>query len=964
MNRFIMKNAPPLTKKSAQTNTRTAAKNGAAKNRATQLERTTLHEDILSHIKRNLPKPQADGGLKMHSKEERALQFFPGDRKRLRKKQNKLPKGNTENNYDENNLIDDFPSLPYINIPRIKYAQLYVDNVLIFPDEDVQKIFLELNDVIVLIPEISARTYMLTQDRYKKSNGVLVCCPKCKTNTNVKPLGFARHTFRVYDINAVFNAISYEYKCCKCKVNDTTSGSSGSNMLGGSIYTTSKFTSIDVIDTFASISILKRAKCSMTYDLMRKCFVANGPAHLVEEVQRLYNEKRRHKELQLRAFVHRQRIRKKLNNVMDEWKDLGITNFTITIAKEIFKETINACKEDMKAFFLRSKKTWSIHGDGTYKFVLSTGNKNCVLYIITNSYRSILGYFVVPTESSEHLRPAFHFIQRKDPNTKIEAVFMDDDRLFSMLREEFPGVTCLLDIFHVTARILKVMRGDDCDAAKVRVKLNAVFYGEFPSFEACKELYLKHATEEAIAEANNNAVGDVAQVMKSLIRRNNIIGLDTAYDKAKSKTYRQNIRRAPLNKLVMIANMEEFIKFLVGNYEKFKGATNISQNAIKAAKQQLEYIKKGYCSPPESWGNDKLFYKIGERGPKTHLQKWGKVFGTSGVESINVSVSSMAHGISGMNDLTAGNRIAVNLYNQEYERRIVLGANKRTYISVPPREFKHYFLHRHANMLHKDLYGKNKFDIPDLAILKKQRIKFGYDYMKDNFHEQLSRILNRDKDAYISMTDLGLGTNNNNEGKMMMVMKDNNNNDNNNNNNNNNAKKRAAVKNVKHKRKIRRLTNWEAGQDGAKLTKDEEVLVYNKLGLAMMKVQLKQLKKDDIGAWVYKECTVAFLVNDGLPTRQRKNIRGSINIRKIEEICNRKLSVGEPLETTNKGVRISIDELSIDGIKKLTKKNALKLCQFHKISNATSNARMAKNNNSRKLCYIEALCEYKINKKK
>ena len=131
MNRFIMKNAPPPTKKSAQTNTRTTAKNGAAKNRATQLERTTLHEDILSHIKRNLPKPQADGRLKMHSKEERALQFLPGDRKRLRTKMNKLPK----DNYDENNLIDDFPSLPYINIPRIKYAQLYVDNVLIFPDE-------------------------------------------------------------------------------------------------------------------------------------------------------------------------------------------------------------------------------------------------------------------------------------------------------------------------------------------------------------------------------------------------------------------------------------------------------------------------------------------------------------------------------------------------------------------------------------------------------------------------------------------------------------------------------------------------------------------------------------------------------------------------------------------------------------------------------------------------------------
>ena len=101
MNRFIMKNAPPpSTKKSAQTNTRTTAKNGAAKNRATQLERTNLHEDILSHIKCNLPKPQADGRLKMHSKEERALQFLAGDRKRLRKKPNKLPKGNTENNIE------------------------------------------------------------------------------------------------------------------------------------------------------------------------------------------------------------------------------------------------------------------------------------------------------------------------------------------------------------------------------------------------------------------------------------------------------------------------------------------------------------------------------------------------------------------------------------------------------------------------------------------------------------------------------------------------------------------------------------------------------------------------------------------------------------------------------------------------------------------------------------------------
>ena len=76
------------------------------------------------------------------------------------------------------------------------------------------------------------------------------------------------------------------------------------------------------------------------------------------------------------------------------------------------------------------------------------------------------------------------------------------------------------------------------------------------------------------------------------------------------------------------------------------------------------------------------------------------------------------------------------------------------------------------------------------------------------------------------------------------------------------------------------------------------------------------------------------------------------------------INTGEPLETTKKGVSISIDELSIDDIKALTKNKALKLCQFHKISNVTIMARMAKNNGSRKLCYIEALCEYKINKKK
>ena len=42
--------------------------------------------------------------------------------------------------------------------------------------------------------------------------------------------------------------------------------------------------------------------------------------------------------------------------------------------------------------------------------------------------------------------------------------------------------------------------------------------------------------------------------------------------------------------------------------------------------------------------------------------------------------------------------------------------------------------------------------------------------MKDNFHEQLSRILNQDKDAYMSMNDLRLGSDNNNKGKMMLAI--------------------------------------------------------------------------------------------------------------------------------------------------------------------------------------------------
>ena len=66
--------------------------------------------------------------------------------------------------------------------------------------------------------------------------------------------------------------------------------------------------------------------------------------------------------------------------------------------------------------------------------------------------------------------------------------------------------------------------------------------------------------------------------------------------------------------------------------------------------------------------------------------------------------------------------------------------------------------------------------------------------------------------------------------------------------------------------------------------------MYNRVASAMMMV--KKLEQDDIGLWVYKECTEAFLVNAGLPTRKRKNLRGSINIRKIEERCNRKLMLG------------------------------------------------------------------------
>eukprot|EP00943_MAST-04B_sp_MAST-4B-sp1_P004609 g4609.t1 len=938
-------------------------------------ERSALHKNIIAYLRKLIPRPKKDGLLYIHKEEEQRLAFYI---KRHNDKTAALKKITAI--YNEEELANDFKNLPFINIPRVKYAQLYVDNIVYFPEEDVQRIFLEINDIMLILPEVSCRDYMRQNNRYKKGSGVLCCCPKCGSNAFVEPVGFCQNTFLVYGIDRVYNAMAYKYKCknANCRVRKvkpqqqlnrssstfTQKLSAGVNKISNLLkhYVAKNdyaFTSNDVASEFPTISILKRPKCSVTHELVRKCFDCNGPSMLVRDISSMYNNLQDARQLKMYNFMNKHKNKNNLDIKLDKFEDIQVRRFTLDISKKIFKETVEAFNDDIKAFFLSTPKTWSLHGDGTYKFTLSTSKGECVLYIITNSYRQILGWFVVKSESGQNLKAAFKLIDLKDKSIKIEAVFMDDIKLFKVLREVFHPVECKLDIFHVCNRILSRLRGDDCDADLVRSKLVEVFYGKFPDYKECVHLCDKYNTEEEIARVEPTAIGDVAQIMKSLLRRKLCDSYPDSYDKSKTTTYRDNIRRAPIGKIPMEENMKIFIDFLRRRHSVYKDQTNVSSRVIKVAENQLKYIQLGYCSPPEFWGHDKLFYKIGNRGVETHLQRWGKVFGTSGVEAINKSISGMAYGISNLNDDTAENRLAVNLYNQEYERRVLLN------IPVPPRQFKYYFLYPHANKVSCDLYGKEVFNMPNIDAYKDIEMQFGYAYFKNQFHLKLSSLLSNKVNSNISIIDL-LGKQNKND--MMMPSSNRNvskkdNNVSKRNLNNQNGNKSNGTK----KRKIKTVNEYEIGANNQQLNDDEIEIVHNAIAHAKMEVKLGRLEKSEIIAEAYRICGVKYFTEIRKSARERLNIRGFISDRAIESILAKKVKIGPG----NNIEQFDIDKINDDDIRKLSKSKAKqyideinKVAPFAaKIVDVCTVEKLRKNNNSRRLCYIDGLLEYKHKKK-
>jgi hypothetical protein len=234
----------------------------------TIVERTPLHNNVINYIKRTLPRPNKNGELVVRKENFKQLEFRIDGKNKDKRDRSKLVTKYVKN------VFEDFPTLPVIPIPRREYGQLYIDHTVSFPEEDVQRIFLEINDILLLVPEVSCRYFMHQNAKYKKESGVLCCCPKCNSNKYVEPIGFAQNTFMVYGIDRVYNALSYKYKCtnvnCKVKVKPKKKSSStsltqrlsaGVNRLAdyfniSEIRQDYVFTATDILENFPSLSVL------------------------------------------------------------------------------------------------------------------------------------------------------------------------------------------------------------------------------------------------------------------------------------------------------------------------------------------------------------------------------------------------------------------------------------------------------------------------------------------------------------------------------------------------------------------------------------------------------------------------------------------------------------------------------------------------------------------------------------
>ena len=466
--------------------------------------RSGIINQMTQYVKASLPRPQAG---KLVSRDQSEV-----NKKRISAGFNNANFSNMKLKLlKEEELEKKFPFLPIISSPVVFFAQIYTGAMEGFPDEDIQKVYLETNNYFICVPEISCRDYMYSMEKFRKGEGVGVCCPKCNTNKFVKFTSYRIHTFLIYDINDVFNCIVANYSCsnkeCTVKITNAV-------FRHGEPYI---FNSEDVKEQFPTINFMKRNKCSVTKSLVRKCFSCNGPSQLVKDVDMMYQRTFEQRKRGCLKYMLKKKRESQNINYIEQLTSINKPVFTTAIAKMVFNESFLNYEDNICQFFQETPITYSLHGDGTYQIVLSTNATKCCLYILCNSYRQIIGYFVIKTESGANLKPALIWIHKKS-DVKIECVFFDDTRLFSICKEIFGNdvYTCL-DIFHVEQRILKCLRGNQIDAHIVRERLHKVIYGDLPSYKECESICLAAKSEEGIKLMHNNTAGDICQLMFALV---------------------------------------------------------------------------------------------------------------------------------------------------------------------------------------------------------------------------------------------------------------------------------------------------------------------------------------------------------------------------------------------------------------------------------------------------------------
>ena len=134
-----------------------------------------------------------------------------------------------------------------------------------------------------------------------------------------------------------------------------------------------------------------------------------------------------------------------------------------------------------------------------------------------------------------------------------------------------------------------------------------------------------------------------------------------------------------------------------------------------------------------------------------------------------------------------------------------------------------------------------------------------------------------------------------------------------------------------------------------------------------MDVELGKLEKSEVIAEAYRICGVIYLNESNKSRREKLNIRGFISYRAIETILAKKVKIG-PGDNIEE---FDIDKINDDDIKNLSKAKAKQyIDEINKVAplaaqivRVCTDERLRKNNNSRRLCYIDALLEYKHKKK-